>query len=41
MVGILSNATGGDVIGLEIDHNNIGGAIEYLGTVLSYEVPNI
>jgi hypothetical protein len=38
LAGILTNAIGGDVVGLEIDHNSIGGAIQYLGLQLIYEV---
>lgn len=35
---ILTNLSGGDIVGLEVKHNAIGGAIEYLGISLAYEV---
>jgi len=38
LVGILTNAIGGDIVGVEVDHNSIGGAIQYLGVQLTYEV---
>ena len=35
---ILTNASGGDLVGMEVKHNSIGGAIEYCGISLAYEV---
>jgi hypothetical protein len=38
LVGVLTNAEGGDVVGLEVDHNAIGGSIEYIGVFIVFTV---
>ena len=40
IISILTSAEGGDIVGLEINHTIIGGAIEYMGVALVYEVEN-
>jgi hypothetical protein len=37
LASLLTNAVGGDIVGLEIKHNTIGGAIEYLGVNIVFE----
>jgi len=38
LISILTNVTGGDFVGVSINHNSIGGAIDYLGVRLTYSV---